>query len=193
MVKSPVFWLLYAMFVLVAASGLTAQVAPIARKRESSPCDRHHAQRRARDRQYPQWFGAAGLRLGFRSDRSRSDNERGVHARRVGLLGLGLLGHTPVMFILLASLVFFTWGEIFSLFPAIATDTYGAKYATANAGLLYTAKGMAVRVVPLASVVKNHTGSWHWVFVIAAIMNLTVAVLALLVLKPIRRRIITEH
>ena len=55
--------------------------------------------------------------------------------------GLGALGHTPYAFIVLAGLVFFTWGEIFSLFPAIATDTYGITYATANAGLLYTAKG----------------------------------------------------
>ena len=103
--------------------------------------------------------------------------------------GLGAFGHTPYMFIFMAGLIFFTWGEIFSLFPAIATDTYGAKYATANAGLLYTAKGTAVWMVPLASVIKNYTGSWHWVFVIAAIMNLAVAALALLALKPLRRRI----
>jgi OFA family oxalate/formate antiporter-like MFS transporter len=62
--------------------------------------------------------------------------------------GLGSFGYTPYMFILLARLIFFTWGEIFSLFPAIATDAYGAKYATANAGLFYTAKGTAVWVVP---------------------------------------------
>ena len=93
--------------------------------------------------------------------------------------GLGSFGYTPYMFILLARLIFFTWGEIFSLFPAIATDAYGAKYATANAGLFYTAKGTAVWVVPLASVIKNYSSSWHWVFVIAAIMNLKVAMLAL--------------
>jgi OFA family oxalate/formate antiporter-like MFS transporter len=103
----------------------------------------------------------------------------------------GTLGTTPYSFVLLAGFIFFTWGEIFSLFPAIATDTYGAKYATANAGLLYTAKGTAVWVVPLASVIKNYSGSWHWVFVVAAIMNLTVAALALFVLKPMRRRITT--
>jgi hypothetical protein len=96
------------------------------------------------------------------------------------------------MFIVLAGLIFFTWGEIFSLFPAIATDTYGAKCATANAGLLYTAKGIAVWVVPLASVVKNYSGTWHLVFVIAAIMNLAVAALALFVLKPLRHGI-TRH
>ena len=107
----------------------------------------------------------------------------------VAYWGLGAMGHTPYMFILLAGLIFFTWGEIFSLFPAIATDTYGVKYATANAGLLYTAKGAAVWVVPLANVIKDYSGSWHWVFVIAAIMNLAVAVLALFVLKPMRRRI----
>ena len=96
---------------------------------------------------------------------------------------------TPYMFVLLAGLIFFTWGEIFSLFPATCTDTYGAKYATTNAGLLYTAKGTSVWVVPLASLIKNYSGSWHWVFVIAAIINLIVAVLALFVLKPMRRRI----
>ena len=105
--------------------------------------------------------------------------------------GLGALGHTPYAFIVLAGLVFFTWGEIFSLFPAIATDTYGATYATTNAGLLYTAKGVAVWVVPVASIIKNYAGSWHWVFVFAAAMNLTVAALALFILRPMRRRITT--
>ena len=89
--------------------------------------------------------GAAVLRLGFRSSsaartRWRSCSTLGAFA----YWGLGSFGHTPYMFILLAGLVFFTWGEIFSLFPATCTDTYGAKFATANAGLLYTAKGTAV-------------------------------------------------
>jgi OFA family oxalate/formate antiporter-like MFS transporter len=110
----------------------------------------------------------------------------------VAYWGLGALGHTPYTFILLAGLIFFTWGEIFSLFPAIATDTYGVKYATANAGLLYTAKGVAVWVVPLASIIRDYTGDWHQVFVIASTMNLIVAVLALFVLKPMRWRI-TRH
>jgi OFA family oxalate/formate antiporter-like MFS transporter len=70
----------------------------------------------------------------------------------------------------------------------VATDTYGVKYATANAGLLYTAKGMAVWVVPLGSLVREYTGHWSGVFLVAAIMNVTVAALALFVLKPMRRR-----
>ena len=102
--------------------------------------------------------GLARPFFGWASDVIGRENTMGI----VFTLGaaaywsLGAFGHTPYMFILLAGFIFFTWGEIFSLFPAIATDTYGAKYATANAGLLYTAKGAAVWVVPLASVVKNY-------------------------------------
>ena len=103
--------------------------------------------------------------------------------------GLGTIGgSSPYAFILTAGLVFFTWGEIFSLFPATCTDTYGSQYATTNAGLLYTAKGTSAWVVPLASLLKNYTGTWHSVFVIATIMNLAVAALALFVLKPLRHR-----
>ena len=64
------------------------------------------------------------------------------------------------MFIIMAGFIFFTWGEIFSLFPATCTDTFGARYATTNAGLLYTAKGAAAWVVPLTSLLKNYTGHW---------------------------------
>jgi OFA family oxalate/formate antiporter-like MFS transporter len=96
------------------------------------------------------------------------------------------------MFIIMAGLIFFTWGEIFSLFPATCTDTFGAKYATTNAGLLYTAKGAAAWVVPLASLVKNYTGHWYLVFVVAATINLLVAALALFILKPIRRRFVSS-
>ena len=66
--------------------------------------------------------------------------------------------------------------------------TYGSQYATTNAGLLYTAKGTSAWVVPLASLLKNYTGTWHSVFVIAAFLNLAVAGLALFVLKPLRHR-----
>ena len=104
--------------------------------------------------------------------------------------GLGEFGHTPYVFIIMTGLIFFTWGEIFSLFPATCTDTFGAKYAATNAGLLYTAKGTAAWIVPLTSLLKNYSGHWHWVFVIATAMNLVVAALALFVLKPMRRRFI---
>jgi OFA family oxalate/formate antiporter-like MFS transporter len=106
--------------------------------------------------------------------------------------GLSKFGHAPYMFIIMTGFIFFTWGEIFSLFPATCTDTFGARYATTNAGLLYTAKGAAAWVVPLASVFKNYTGHWYLVFVIATTMNLVVAAVALFVLKPMRRKLVSS-
>jgi OFA family oxalate/formate antiporter-like MFS transporter len=88
-----------------------------------------------------------------------------------------------------AAIVFFTWGEIFSLFPSTTTDIFGPKYATTNTALMYTAKGTSAFVVPLANILKAHTGSWHAVFVVASIMNLIVVGLALFVVRPMRRSI----
>jgi len=99
---------------------------------------------------------------------------------------LGTIGTTPYTFIATAGLVYFTWGEIYSLFPALCGDAYGSKYAATNAGLLYTAKGTAAFVVPFASVLQSYTGSWHAVFVVAAIANLAVAATAFFVVKPMR-------
>ena len=99
---------------------------------------------------------------------------------------LGTIGNTPAAFIATAGLVYFTWGEIYSLFPALCTDVYGAKYATTNAGLLYTAKGAASFLVPAASWLQGATGSWHAVFLVAATTNIAVAIAALLIVKPLR-------
>lgn len=195
--RSPVFWLLYVMFVLVSASGLmaTAQIAPIAKDFKLA------------DQEVTLLFftattlsvalvidnilnGLARPFFGWVSDHlGRENTMAGVFT--LGALaywGLGASGGNPYMFILTAGLVFFTWGEIFSLFPSTCTDSFGSKYATTNAGLLYTAKGTSAWVVPLASVLKGYTGSWHGVFVAATIMNLLVAAAALFVLKPMRKR-----
>ncbi len=90
-----------------------------------------------------------------------------------------------------AALIFLTWGEIFSLFPSTCTDSFGPKFATVNLSMLYTAKGASAFLVPLANVIKAHTGSWHMVFVVTAIMNLVVVALALFVLKPMRSKAAT--
>jgi OFA family oxalate/formate antiporter-like MFS transporter len=107
----------------------------------------------------------------------------------VGIVLLANMGHDPFWFVILTGLVFFAWGEIYSLFPATCGDTYGARYAATNAGLLYTAKGTASLLVPFTSVITASTGSWHAVFYIAAAMNALAAVLALTVLKPWRMRL----
>jgi OFA family oxalate/formate antiporter-like MFS transporter len=86
----------------------------------------------------------------------------------------------------LASAVFFgVFGEIYSLFPATCGDTFGAKYAATNAGMLYTAKGTAALLVPLASVLAAAQG-WYAVFLVAVVLNITAAITALVILKPMR-------
>ena len=104
------------------------------------------------------------------------------------ILLLSQYGRNPMAFVLLTALVFFAYGEIYSLFPAACADAYGRKFASANAGLLYTAKGAAALLVPLSSVLALSTGGWHTVFITAAAMNIVAAVLALAVLKPLRTR-----
>jgi len=104
-----------------------------------------------------------------------------------GIILLSQFGHSPVMFVILTGLVFFAWGEIYSLFPATCGDTFGPKYASANAGLLYTAKGTAALVVPYSSVLTTMTGDWRLVFFIAAALNLITAALAAVALAPMRK------
>ena len=89
---------------------------------------------------------------------------------------------------LLSGLVFFAWGEIYSIFPATTRDHFGQKYATTNYGMLYTAKGTASLLVPLASVITVATGSWSAVLAIAAAFNIVAAFMALFVLRPLRIR-----
>jgi OFA family oxalate/formate antiporter-like MFS transporter len=105
----------------------------------------------------------------------------------VGIVCLGLYGQNPVLFVILSGLVFFAWGEIYSLFPALCADMFGSKYAASNAGLLYTAKGTAALLVPYSSVLAADFG-WQGVFYVAASLNIAAALLALAVLKPLRKR-----
>jgi OFA family oxalate/formate antiporter-like MFS transporter len=96
------------------------------------------------------------------------------------------------MFVILSGLVFFAWGEIYSLFPSTCTDMFGTRFATTNAGLLYTAKGTASLLVPLANVLVAAKGNWQAVFVVAAVMNAAAALLAWFVLKPMREAHVTH-
>ena len=195
MLSSPIFWVMYVMFVLVGAGGLmaTAQLAPIANDFETAKVP----------------VTLLGLTLpvltfalsidrvlngltrpffGWVSDHIGRENTMfiafGLEA--VGIWALGAFGHDPVHFVILSGIVFFAWGEIYSLFPSMCTDVYGSRYATTNAGLLYTAKGTASLLVPFANVLAVASGGWHTVFLVAAVMNAVAAVMALAVLKPLR-------
>ena len=196
MIRSPLFWVLYLMFVFVAAGGIiaTAQLGPIAKE-----------------------FGFAKLPVnlmgitlplltmtlsidnfcngftrplcGFLSDRIGRENTMFMIflGEGVALLGLMQFGHNPYAFMFFAAAVFLCWGEIFSIFPATCADTFGSKYAAANAGTLYTAKGTASMLVPLASVLSA-SGGWSTVFISAAVVSIAAAVSAKFILAPMRKR-----
>jgi OFA family oxalate/formate antiporter-like MFS transporter len=108
----------------------------------------------------------------------------------IGIWLLHVYGHDPVWFVILSGFVFFAWGEIYSLFPSTCTDTFGAKFATTNAGLLYTAKGTASLLVPIANYVQQTSGHWDNVFIMAAGANILASLLAIVVLKPWRKIVV---
>ena len=132
--------------------------------------------------------GMARPFFGFVSDRIGREATMAI-AFSLGAASYWMLafsGHSPVMFVIAAAMVFFTWGEIFSLFPSTCTDLFGTRFASVNAGLLYTAKGLSVWLVPLANVLVAQSGNWSGVFMACAAANVVVVVLALFVLRPVR-------
>jgi OFA family oxalate/formate antiporter-like MFS transporter len=103
----------------------------------------------------------------------------------IALFALSRSGGNPVVYVLLTALYFGVYGEIFSLFPATQGDTFGSKYAAANNGMLYTAKGAGSLLVPIAALIAKGFG-WNVVFAIFVTCNIIAALLALFVLKPMR-------
>jgi MFS transporter, OFA family, oxalate/formate antiporter len=194
--RSPCFYVLYVMFVLIAAGGLTmaASMAPIAKdfKIDKVPVD---------------LFGVTMAALAFALSLNRifdgvgrpffgwlSDQIGREYTMALAfLLGAAALytlsqsGSNPVIFVLVTALYFGVYGEIFSLFPATQGDTFGSKYAAANAGMLYTAKGAGALLVPVAAWISKAHG-WAPVFSLALTFNVLAALLALFVLKPMRER-----
>ena len=194
MLSTPLFWVMYAMFVMMAAGGLmaTAQLGPIAKDFGIAdvpvsligitlPALTFAA---AIDRVLN---GLTRPFFGWVSDQIGRENTMflAFAIEGVGIYALSVFGSNPVLFVILTGLVFFAWGEIYSLFPAMCGDAFGSRFATTNAGLLYTAKGTAALIVPFTSILTTATGSWHAVFISAAVLNIVAAVMALLVLKPL--------
>jgi MFS family permease len=105
----------------------------------------------------------------------------------IAMTGWLYFRNDPVMFVLLSGIVFFGWGEIFSLFPSTLTDTFGQKHATTNYGFLYMAQGIgSILGGPIAALVYAAFGSWIPVFGLMIGLDTTAALLALFVLKPMR-------
>jgi OFA family oxalate/formate antiporter-like MFS transporter len=193
-VRSPIFWTMYLMFFLVAAGGLmsAAQLAPIAKERGisdaivtifgiSTPAivaalTAHNITN-----------GVGRPLNGWISDYIGRANMMGIAfgIEALCIAAFGFFGTTPISFVITDALVFLFWGDIFSLFAATVGDAFGRQYVTVNYGIMYTAKGAASLLVPLGNLLSQATGSWHAVYAVGCLMNVTAALLGFFVLRPI--------
>ena len=194
MLKTPIFWLMFAMMTMMSTSGLMviSQMGAFAKDFGVANA---------------MVWGMAALPLALTIDRVTNGLTRplfGWISDRYGrentmfiAFGLEAIAMTawlyfrndPVMFVILSGIVFFGWGEIFSLFPSTLTDTFGEKHATTNYGFLYMAQGVgSILGGPIAALVYASTGSWLPVFGLMIVLDASAALLALFVLKPMRTR-----
>jgi MFS family permease len=200
MLRTPLFWLMFVMMTMMSTSGLmvTSQMASFAADFGVSKV---------------LVFGLAALPLALTIDRFTNGLTRplfGWISDRLGrentmcfafalegvAMALWLLTRdNAVLFVLLSGVVFFGWGEIFSLFPSTLTDTFGTRYATTNYGWLYISFGIgSIFGGPLAALLHQQTGSWVPVFGCAIVLDLSTAALAMFMLKPARARFVgNEH
>jgi OFA family oxalate/formate antiporter-like MFS transporter len=200
-VRQPIFWLMYAMFVSVAAGGLlaTAQLGSIAKDFGLDGVDVSMlgltlpaltfalAIDRVLNGLTRPFFGWVSDKIGREPTMLFAFLLEGI-----GIIALLKFGHNPYAFVILTGLVFFAWGEIYSLFPSICTDTFGAKNAAANAGMLYTAKGTASLLVPIGAVIVTHWG-WDPVFYIASGLNIFAGLAAWFWLRPMRIKFLAKQ
>jgi len=194
MLGTPLFWLLFVMMAMMSTSGLMVISQMGAFARDFGVAD-------------VLVLGLAALPLALTLDRITNGLTRpffGWLSDRIGrentmfiafaLEGVAMTAwlltrDNAVLFVLLSGLVFFGWGEIFSLFPSTLTDTFGPRHASTNYGFLYMAQGVgSILGGPLAALLYQKTGTWTAVFAVVIAMNFATAALALAVLKPARRR-----
>ncbi|CAI1616782.1 oxalate/formate MFS antiporter [Serratia proteamaculans] len=194
MLRQPLFWLMFVMMAMMSTSGLmvTSQMAIFAHDFGITEAV---------------VFGMAALPLALTIDRFTNGLTRpffGFISDKFGreqtmFIAFALEGcamilwllcrDNAMLFVLLSGVVFFGWGEIFSLFPATLTDTFGSQNATANYGWLYMSQGIgSIFGGPMAALIYQHTGEWNIVFTCAITLDFATAILALWVLKPWRAR-----
>jgi oxalate/formate antiporter len=194
MLKSPIFYLLFVMMAMMSTSGLmvVSNVGPFAHEFKVADV---------------LVLGMAALPLSLTLSRFTNGLTRPFfgwvsdHIGReatmalafsleaVAILALFAVIDQPALFVVLTGLVFFGWGEIFSLFPSTLTDTFGPKFAATNYGFLYIAQGVgSILGGPAAAYLKQQTGSWTVVFVIVAGLDILTAILAITALRQMRMR-----
>jgi len=97
---------------------------------------------------------------------------------------------SAAMFVVAIALVFFTWGEVYSLMPSACADFFGAKNASSNYSFIYCAKGVAsIMGGGLAAKLFEKTGSWNYGFYACAALALISSGLAMVLRRmplPVR-------
>ena len=162
MLRTNVFWLMFVMMTMMSTGGLMviSQFARFAQDfgvtQTMVLCGHGRTAARADDRPHHEWLDPAILRLGVGPYRPREHHgDRLPHGGPAVTLML-LSRDNPLLFVLLSGVVFFGWGEIFSLFPSTLTDTFGTKNATTNYGFLYMAQGVgSILGRPLAALLHD--------------------------------------
>ncbi len=194
MLKTPIFWLMFVMMTLMSTSGLMV-ISLMAKFATEFGVAKMMV------------WGAAAVPLALTIDRFTNGLTRpffGYVSDRIGRENTMFLAFAleavamaawlatrgdPVLFVLLSGVVFFGWGEIFSLFPSTLTDTFGPHNATRNYGCLYIAQGIgSIFGGPLASLLHGAAGTWTSVFYVCIAADALTAILAIVALKPLRAR-----
>jgi len=194
--NTKLFWLMFVMFILVVTGGMmaVAQLGVIAKDLgvKEFQVDLH-------------FFVMAALPLALMLDRIMNGISRPLfgwisdHIGRektmviaftlegLGIIALGYFGSNPYAFLILSGVVFLAWGEVYSLFSALAGDAFGTRHIGKIYGVLYTAKGIGALFVPVGNLMMEATGTWSTVLYTVATMDLTAAFLAIVVLRPVLR------
>jgi OFA family oxalate/formate antiporter-like MFS transporter len=194
MLQMPIFWLLFIMMTMMSTGGLMVITQFATFSRDFGVAD-----------VVVLGFAALPLALtidritngltrpffGWVSDRIGRENTMGIAflLEAAAIFSMLYFRDNALVFVILSGVVFFGWGEIFSLFPSTLTDTFGTRHATTNYGFLYMAQGIgSVLGGPVAALIHDTAGSWLPVFGLIIVMDALTAILALFVLKPMRRR-----
>lgn len=181
MLRTPQFYALYVAFVLMATGGLlvTANAGPMARSWGLSVAALTVAATLS-----PLANGTARIFWGWASDKLGRENTMVLTftLQAVCLLLVVLVGQlSAALFVATLVLVYFTWGQIFSVFPSTCGDYFGARHATSNYAVLYTAKGVASILGGwVAAALFEQTGSWAMGFYGSALMALAAAGIAMI-------------
>jgi len=194
MLQNPIFYLLFIMMAMMSTSGLmvVSNVGPFAKEYNvaqvlvmgMAALPLSLTLSRVTNGLTRPFFGWVSDHIGREATMALA-----FSLEAVAILVLFAFLDDPAMFVVLTGLVFFGWGEIFSLFPSTLTDTFGPKFAATNYGFLYIAQGVgSILGGPAAAFLKQTTGSWTVVFILVACLDVLTALLAITVLKTMRRR-----